>query len=86
MDDAPYNKGISFFVQTFLKNQFPAATKIFMSGTMEEVYEYIQLLNVFPEEPIDIIKEKELLDEKGSNNNPHKLMIDLQYKCNTKKE
>lgn len=79
LDDAPYNKGISFFVQTFLENQFPAATKIFMSGTMEEVYEYIQLLNVFPEEPIDIIKEKKLLDEKGSNNNPHKLIRDLQH-------
>ena len=78
LDDAPYNKGISFFVQTFLKNQFPAATKIFMSGTMEEVYEYIQLLNVFPEEPIDIIKEKELLDE-NSNGNPHKLIRDLQH-------
>ena len=72
LDDAPYNKGISFFVQTFLENQFPAATKIFMSGTMEEVYEYVQLLNAFPEEPIDIIEEKKLLDEKGSNNNPHK--------------
>ena len=79
LDDAPYNKGISFFVQTFLKNQFPAATKIFMSGTMEEVYEYVQLLNAFPEEPIDIIEEKKLLDEKGSNNNPHKLIRDLQH-------
>lgn len=79
LDDAPYNKGISFFVQTFLENQFPAATKIFMSGTMEEVYEYVQLLNAFPEEPIDIIEEKKLLDEKGSNNNPHKLIRDLQH-------
>ena len=79
LDDAPYNKGISFFVQTFLKNPFPAATKIFMSGTMEEVYEYVQLLNAFPEEPIDIIEEKKLLDEKGSNNNPHKLIRDLQH-------
>lgn len=79
LDDAPYNKGISFFVQTFLENQFPAAIKIFMSGTMEEVYEYVQLLNAFPEEPIDIIEEKKLLDEKGSNNNPHKLIRDLQH-------
>ena len=79
LDDAPYNKGISFFVQTFLENQFPAATKILMSGTMEEVYEYVQLLNAFPEEPIDIIEEKKLLDEKGSNNNPHKLIRDLQH-------
>ena len=79
LDDAPYNKGISFFVQTFLENPFSAATKIFMSGTMEEVYEYVQLLNAFPEEPIDIIEEKKLLDEKGSNNNPHKLIRDLQH-------
>ena len=79
LDDAPYNKGISFFVQTFLENPFPAATKIFMSGTMEEVYEYVQLLNAFPEEPIDIIEEKKLLDEKGSNNNHHKLIRDLQH-------
>lgn len=79
LDDAPYNKGISFFVQTFLESPFPAATKIFMSGTMEEVYEYVQLLNAFPEEPIDIIEEKKLLDEKGSNNNPHKLIRDLQH-------
>ena len=79
LDDAPYNKGISFFVQTFLESPFPAATKIFMSGTMEEVYEYVQLLNAFPEEPIDINEEKKLLDEKGSNNNPHKLIRDLQH-------
>ena len=79
LDDAPYNKGISFFVQTFLKNQFPVATKIFMSGTMEEVYEYIQLLNVFPEEPIDIIEEKELLDENG-NCNSNTFIRDLQHR------
>lgn len=79
LDDAPYNKGISFFVQTFLKNQFPAATKIFMSGTMEEVYEYIQLLNVFPEKPIDIIEEKEFLNE-NSNGNSNTLTRDLQHR------
>lgn len=79
LDDAPYNKGISFFVQTFLKNPFSAATKIFMSGTMEEVYEYVQLLNAFPEEPIDIIEEKELLDENG-NCNSNTFIRDLQHR------
>lgn len=79
LDDAPYNKGISFFVQTFLENPFPAATKIFMSGTMEEVYEYVQLLNAFPEEPIDIIEEKELLDENG-NCNSNTFIRDLQHR------
>ena len=29
--------------------------------------------------PIDIIEEKKLLDEKGSNNNHHKLIRDLQH-------
>lgn len=79
LDDTPYNKGISFFVQTFLEKPFPAATKVLMSGTMEEVYEYIQLLNHFPKEPIDIIEEKELLDEKGSSNNPHELARSIQH-------
>lgn len=78
LDDTPYNKGISFFVQTFLEKPFPAATKIFMSGTMEEIYEYIQLINHFPKEPIDIIEEKKLLDEKGDSN-PHKLARSMQH-------
>lgn len=38
LDDANFNKGISFFAQTFLGKSFPNATKIFMSGTMEEIY------------------------------------------------
>lgn len=67
LDDANFNKGISFFAQTFLGKSFPNATKIFMSGTMEEIYEYIQRVNKFPGEAIDIIKEKEILDEKGND-------------------
>lgn len=67
LDDSPYNKGISFFAQTFLGNFFPNATKIFMSGTMEEIYDYVQHMNRFPEEPLDIIEEKELLDKKAKN-------------------
>lgn len=64
LDDSMYNKGINFFVQTFLENIFPNATKIFMSGTMEEIYEYVQQMNRFPKEPTEIIEEKELLDKK----------------------
>lgn len=64
LDDSLYNKGISFFTQAFLGNSFPNATKIFMSGTMEEIYEYIQRVNRFPKEPTEIIEEKELLDKK----------------------
>lgn len=67
LDDANFNKGISFFAQNFLGKSFPNATKIFMSGTMEEIYEYIQRVNKFPGEAIDIIKEKEILDEKGND-------------------
>lgn len=81
LDDAPYNKGISFFVQTFLENTFSTATKIFMSGTMEEVYKYTQLLNAFSEKPIDVIGEKELLDEK-SNSNSHKLTRSIYHNQN----
>ena len=66
LDDSHFNKGISFFMQTFLAGFFPATTKIFMSGTMEEVYEYIQLIKRFPQEPKDVIEEKELLDKKGN--------------------
>lgn len=67
LDDTNFNKGISFFVQTFLGKSFPNATKIFMSGTMEEIYDYVQHMNRFPEEPLDIIEEKELLDKKVKN-------------------
>lgn len=58
LDDANFNKGISFFAQTFLVNFFPNATKIFMSGTMEEIYEYIQRINRFPGSPLDITDDK----------------------------
>lgn len=58
LDDSPYNKGISFFAQTFLGNFFPNATKIFMSGTMEEIYEYVQRISRFLERPLDITNEK----------------------------
>ncbi|MDE5770655.1 MAG: hypothetical protein K2I06_03340 [Ruminococcus sp.] len=67
LDDANFNKGISFFTQTCLGKSFPNATKIFMSGTMEEIYEYIQTINRFPKEPTEIIKENELLDKKGDD-------------------
>lgn len=59
LDDTNFNKGISFFVQTFLGKSFPNATKIFMSGTMEEIYDYVQYMNRFPKEPLDIIEKKE---------------------------
>lgn len=67
LDDANFNKGISFFTQTFLGKSFPNATKIFMSGTMEEIYEHVQRVNKFPKEPTEIIEEKELIDEKGED-------------------
>lgn len=84
LDDSLYNKGISFFVQAFLGNSFPNATKIFTSGTMEEIYEYVQRMNRFPKEPIDIIEEKELLDEKGSDD-AHNLTRIIQHSpaCNS---
>lgn len=59
LDDANFNKGISFFTQTCLGKSFPNATKIFMSGTMEEIYDYVQYMNRFPKEPSDIIEKKE---------------------------
>lgn len=67
LDDTNFNKGISFFTQICLGKSFPNATKIFMSGTMEEIYEYIQTINRFPKEPTEIIKENELLDKKGDD-------------------
>lgn len=59
LDDTNFNKGISFFVQTFLGKSFSNATKIFMSGTMEEIYDYVQYMNRFSKEPLDIIEKKE---------------------------
>lgn len=67
LDDAGFNKGISFFTNNFLGDIFPNATKIFMSGTMEEIYAYVQNIREFPKEPIDIIQEKGLLNEKEDN-------------------
>lgn len=67
LDDANFNKGISFFAQTFLGNSFLNATKIFMSGTMEEIYEYAQIATKFSKESAGITEKKELLDEKGEN-------------------
>lgn len=82
LDDAGFNKGISFFVRTFLYPvltkdannndckipSFSNATKIFMSGTMEEIYEYVQTIAEFSEKPVDIIQEKEMLAEKNGFN------------------
>lgn len=67
LDDAGFNKGISFFTNNFLGDIFPNAIKIFMSGTMEEIYAYVQNIREFPKEPIDIIQEKGLLNEKEDN-------------------
>lgn len=67
LDDANFNKGISFFAQTFLGNSFLNATKIFMSGTMEEIYEYVQIATKFSKESAGITEKKELLDEKGED-------------------
>lgn len=68
LDDAGFNKGISFFTNNFLGYIFPSAIKIFMSGTMEEIYAYVQNIREFPKEPIDIIQEKEMLAEKDGFN------------------
>lgn len=67
LDDANFNKGISFFAQIFLGNSFPNATKIFMSGTMKEIYEYVQIATKFSKESAGITEKKELLDEKGED-------------------
>lgn len=67
LDDAGFNKRISFFTNNFLGDIFPNAIKIFMSGTMEEIYAYVQNIKEFPKEPIDIIQEKGLLNEKEDN-------------------
>lgn len=81
LDDSLYNKGINFFIQTFLfpivtKDEnnndyripsFPNSTKIFMSGTMDEVYEYIQQTNRFPRKPFDFIESKETLNLDNPN-------------------
>ena len=73
LDDTGFNKGISPFVQTFLGNSFPNATKIFMSGTMEEIYEYVQMISKFSKEPVDIIENKEYL-KSGNLNSPYNVI------------
>ncbi len=81
LDNAYFNKGISFFAQTFLGTFFPKATKILMSGTMEEIYEYTQLINRFPKELVDMIQEKELFYKTG--NIPTRLTLKgFGYKSN----
>ncbi len=73
LDDANFNKGISFFAQTFLGKSFPNATKIFMSGTMKEIYEYVQMISKFSKEPVDIIENKEYL-KSGNLNSPYNVI------------
>lgn len=68
LDDANFNKGINSFVNGFLpRNAFPNATKIFMSGSMEEFYTFLQTVQPFTKEPSDIYKEKELLDSRRND-------------------
>ena len=74
LDDAGFNKGINFVVNYFMmpntfpnaitKEPFPSATKIFMSGSMEEFFSFSQELQPFTIAPADIYKEKKLLEEK----------------------
>lgn len=65
LDDASFNKGIIFFINTFLCcDNFPNSTKIFMSGSMEEVFCFIQKCHPVVNEIQDILIEKELLDKK----------------------
>ena len=74
LDDAGFNKGINFIVNYFMmpntfpnaitKEPFPSATKIFMSGSMEEFFSFSQELQPFTIAPADIYKEKKLLEEK----------------------
>lgn len=62
LDDAHFNKGINFFVNTFLpQSNFANATKIFMSGSMEEFYAFSQTIQPFACEPNDIYNEKSCL-------------------------
>lgn len=66
LDDASFNKGINFFINTFLcGNKFPNSTKIFMSGSIEEFFCFIQKCNPFVNEIQDISKEKEAIDSKS---------------------
>ena len=71
IDDAGFNKGINFFVNTFLRQSAPNAIKIFMSGSMEEFYTFLQMIQPFTTEPNDIYKEKEMIDIKGDDISYH---------------
>ena len=43
LDDSRFNKGINCFVKYFLQlNSFPQCIKLFLSGSMEEVFVYLQ--------------------------------------------
>ena len=71
LDDARFNKGINFVVNYFMMSNRPLnATKIFMSGSMEEFFSFSQELQPFTIEPIDVYKEKKTLDEKQKNSSP----------------
>ena len=68
LDDAPFNKGINFFINTFLNPSFfPNAIRLFLSGSMEEFYSFTQYLVPFPSEPINLYSEKELFDKKPNH-------------------
>ncbi len=58
LDDSHFNKGINFVAQAFLGKNFMNATKIFMSGTMEEIYEYVQRIDKFSGSPLYITDNK----------------------------
>ncbi len=71
LDDAGFNKGINFVVNYFMMpNTSLNATKIFMSGSMEEFFSFSQELQPFTIEPVDVYKEKKTLDEKQKNSSP----------------
>lgn len=64
LDDAPFNKGINFFVNTFLAPAaFPNAVKLFLSGCMEEFYAFTQRLYPFTNTPNNLHMEKEAFDK-----------------------
>ena len=67
LDDAHFNKGINFLINTFLAmNTFPNAIKIFMSGSMEEFYAFSQKLQPFVSMPHNIIEQKKLHDQRAN--------------------
>lgn len=79
LDDAPFNKGINFFINTFLNPSFfPNAIRLFLSGSMEEFYSFTQCLVPFSSEPINLYNEKELFDKKPN----HELTRLIEAKTN----